>query len=144
MREREELDALLPELLAAMGHQVLSKPQTGVRQGGVDCLSSSVGELIGLCLCGKREAAHVLAKNTLTRLSDALRKKQFLPISSDSLEDYYGVALYGDEDPLECFRTSTVVPMLGSFAAATDAQDLLDELNRAVLPQMRDVTLERW
>ncbi|MBD9437964.1 hypothetical protein IB223_17835 [Pseudoxanthomonas sp. PXM03] len=40
LRERNELDALLPELLTAMGHSVLSRPQTGVPQAGVDVLSS--------------------------------------------------------------------------------------------------------
>jgi len=39
MRERDELDLLLPELLVAMGHTVLSRPQRGSRQAGVDCLS---------------------------------------------------------------------------------------------------------
>lgn len=40
LKERNELDALLPELLMAMGHSVLSRPQTGVAQAGVDILSS--------------------------------------------------------------------------------------------------------
>lgn len=40
LRERDELDALLPELLIAMGHSVLSRPQVGVVQAGVDILSS--------------------------------------------------------------------------------------------------------
>lgn len=40
LRERNELDALLPELLVAMGHHVLSRAQIGVPQGGVDVLSS--------------------------------------------------------------------------------------------------------
>jgi len=40
LKERNELDALLPELLIAMGHSVLSRPQTGVQQAGVDILSS--------------------------------------------------------------------------------------------------------
>lgn len=40
LRERNELDALLPELLVAMGHNVLSRAQVGVPQGGVDVLSS--------------------------------------------------------------------------------------------------------
>ena len=39
MRERDELDLLLPELLVAMGHTVLSRPQRGTHQAGVDCLS---------------------------------------------------------------------------------------------------------
>ncbi len=40
LRERNELDALLPQLLVAMGHSVHSRPQIGVAQGGVDVLSS--------------------------------------------------------------------------------------------------------
>lgn len=40
LKERNELDALLPELLLAMGHSILSRPQTGVPQAGVDVLSS--------------------------------------------------------------------------------------------------------
>ncbi len=40
LKERDELDALLPELLIAMGHSVLSRPQVGPAQAGVDILSS--------------------------------------------------------------------------------------------------------
>ena len=32
LRERNELDVLLPELLKAMGHNVLSRPQVGPGQ----------------------------------------------------------------------------------------------------------------
>lgn len=43
-RERNELDALLPELLKAMGHSVRSRPQIGVREAGVDILSTKKNE----------------------------------------------------------------------------------------------------
>lgn len=36
LRERDEFDRLLPDLLVAMGYVPLAKPQTGVRQFGVD------------------------------------------------------------------------------------------------------------
>ena len=39
LRERNELDALLPELLKAMGHSVQSRAQIGVGQAGVDVVS---------------------------------------------------------------------------------------------------------
>ncbi|MGQ0798949.1 MAG: hypothetical protein ACT4NL_02395 [Pseudomarimonas sp.] len=39
LRERNELDALLPEIVVAMGHSVISRPQVGVAQGGVDLVS---------------------------------------------------------------------------------------------------------
>lgn len=44
LRERDELDALLPELLKAMGHSVLSRPQIGVSQAGVDVVSTKEDE----------------------------------------------------------------------------------------------------
>lgn len=44
LKERDELDALLPELLKAMGHSVLSRPQVGVAQAGVDVVSTMVTE----------------------------------------------------------------------------------------------------
>jgi len=44
LRERDELDALLPELLKAMGHSVLSRPQIGVPQAGVDVVSKHTDE----------------------------------------------------------------------------------------------------
>lgn len=43
-RERDELDALLPELLKAMGHSVRSRPQIGVREAGVDIVSTKKNE----------------------------------------------------------------------------------------------------
>lgn len=44
LRERDELDALLPELLRAMGHSVLSRPQIGVPQAGVDIVTTNEDE----------------------------------------------------------------------------------------------------
>ena len=36
LRERDELDAIVPELLTAMGFEVLSRPMVGTRQYGSD------------------------------------------------------------------------------------------------------------
>lgn len=44
LRERDELDALLPDLLREMGHSVLSRPQIGVGQAGVDIVSTASNE----------------------------------------------------------------------------------------------------
>lgn len=45
LRERNELDAILPDLLSQLGFTVLSKPQRGTRQYGVDV--AAVGALNG-------------------------------------------------------------------------------------------------
>ena len=52
LRERDEFDRLLPELLVEMGYVPLAKPQTGVRQYGVDfaavgqCAEDGVKEIL--------------------------------------------------------------------------------------------------
>ncbi len=45
LKERDELDALLPELLSEMGMNVLTKPMRGTRQQGVDI--SAIGQVEG-------------------------------------------------------------------------------------------------
>jgi hypothetical protein len=62
MKERGELDLLLPDLLGAMGHTVLTRPQRGTRQAGVDCLSEIQGEsgpeaFLFILKCGDVERA---------------------------------------------------------------------------------------
>jgi hypothetical protein len=44
LKERDEFDRLLPDLLLAMGYVSISKPQTGVRQYGVDLAAVGVAE----------------------------------------------------------------------------------------------------
>ena len=39
LKERDELDALIPDLLLSMGIQPKTKPKRGTRQYGVDCLA---------------------------------------------------------------------------------------------------------
>lgn len=42
LKESKELDSLIPELLLAMGHEVISKAKIGVRQYGVDVASIGI------------------------------------------------------------------------------------------------------
>lgn len=41
LREREELDAILPDLLSELGYAVYSRPQRGTTQNGVDVAAIS-------------------------------------------------------------------------------------------------------
>jgi hypothetical protein len=45
LRERDELDAILPDLLSQMGLNVISRPKRGTRQSGVDV--AAVGKIDG-------------------------------------------------------------------------------------------------
>lgn len=44
LKESKELDSLIPELLLAMGHEVISRAKIGVRQYGVDVASVGIDE----------------------------------------------------------------------------------------------------
>src|SRR6267142_1750582 len=44
LRERDEFDRLLPDLLLTMGYVPISKPQVGIRQYGVDLAAIGVHE----------------------------------------------------------------------------------------------------
>lgn len=48
LRERDELDALLPVLVGEMGYTLLSRPQAGTRQYGVDFASAGPSPLDGI------------------------------------------------------------------------------------------------
>ncbi|MEX2165257.1 MAG: hypothetical protein WD823_13590, partial [Sulfuricaulis sp.] len=56
LKERDEFDRLLPDLLLAMGYVPTSKPQTGIRQYGVDLAA------VGLAEDGVRELLLLVIK----------------------------------------------------------------------------------
>ena len=45
LKERNELDRLLPDLLVEMGYVPISRPQTGNRQFGVDIAAFKLSDL---------------------------------------------------------------------------------------------------
>ncbi|MGA1799361.1 hypothetical protein VH567_11340 [Sphingomonas sp. 4RDLI-65] len=48
LRERDELDAIIPELLTAMGMEVLSRPMVGTRQYGSDVAAVGIDDVDGV------------------------------------------------------------------------------------------------
>jgi hypothetical protein len=43
LRERRELDAVLPDLLSELGYTIISRPMVGTRQYGVDVAALGAG-----------------------------------------------------------------------------------------------------
>ena len=78
------------------------------------------------------------------RLHKALELDKWLPIDSDSHEDALAVELNEAAMSREFFQVTTLVPMLATVSAVIADERLLDFLREQVLPQLRDVTLERW
>lgn len=97
-----------------------------------------------LGLIGERDttSANNLLALAVQYLSVAVRHGHWLPVDTDLIEDAIAVQ-EGEADPLEYFRTSTLFPMLGMFAALLNDEAALQELNN-VVPGLGDVNLERW
>ena len=50
LRERDELDAILPDLLSEMGFTIISKPARGTKQHGVDIAAVGYNEAGEKCV----------------------------------------------------------------------------------------------
>jgi hypothetical protein len=85
LREREELDAMLPELLSALGYTVYSRPQIGGRQYGVDVAALSPPDGAG----DVRVCLFSVKKGDLTRQEWNGNSTQALRPSLDEIIDAY-------------------------------------------------------
>lgn len=84
MKERDELDAILPEILTGMGLEVLSRPSVGVRQYGADI--SAVGKDDD----GKRKLfLFSVKRGDLSRIEWNGESDQALRPSLDEIRDAY-------------------------------------------------------
>ena len=69
LRERDELDAILPDLLSELGFNVYSRPQRGTSQLGVDI--AAVGKMereSSFCFPSSRVILHVKTGMELPKL----------------------------------------------------------------------------
>lgn len=111
LKERDEFDRLLPDLLLAMGYVAVSKPQTGIRQYGVDLAvvgtssEDGVQELLLFVIkCGDirrtnwdtgeqavrpslNEVLDVYLKTHIEPAHEPLRKKVILSTTGDLKQD---------------------------------------------------------
>lgn len=84
LREREELDAILPDLLSELGYTVYSRPQRGTVQAGVDIAAVGVDE------DGERKLfLFTVKRGDLTRESWNDGTPQSLRASLDTILDNY-------------------------------------------------------
>ena len=84
LRERDELDAILPDLLSQLGFTVLSKPRRGTRQHGVDV--AAVSALNG---GPKKLYLFSIKAGNLTRAEWNAGSPQDLRPSLDEIQDSY-------------------------------------------------------
>ena len=90
------------------------------------------------------ESAQAVLNAAVHRLWVAVTNDRWLPIDSDSDEDAIASQEGEDVDAREHFRTSTLFPMLGTFAGVLNDREALGALINKVAPKMAEVTAERW
>lgn len=99
--------------------------------------------LLALIAEGDLVSSKTVLFNAVSYFEAALHSGNWLPVDTDMIED--AVSLQeGKVDPQAYFRTSTLFPMLGTFAVLMGEQGLLDQLNQMAVSKLKDVTLERW
>lgn len=131
MRERDEFDRLLPDLLLSMGYVPLAKPQTGVRQFGVDLAAvgaspvDGVSELLLFVIkrgdIGRRDWDNpepTAVRSTINEVLDFYLPKLVAP-EHTSLRKVLVLATTGD-------IKQDVEPLWNSFKAANEAKVAFD------------------
>lgn len=99
--------------------------------------------LLALIAEGDLVSSRTVLRQTVNYFKAAVRSGKWLPVDTDMIED--AVSLQEQRVDLRAFfRTSTLFPMLGTFAALMGEQGCLDQLNELASSKLKDVTLERW
>ena len=138
LRERDELDAILPDLLSQLGFTVLSKPQRGTKQHGVDVAA------VGSFNRGpKKLYLFSIKSGDLTRAEWSAGSPQNLRPSLDEIQDSYlhshVPARYRDLDVVICvciggiIREEVQSDVAGYMARATGEGITFDVWNGDVL-----------
>lgn len=99
--------------------------------------------LLALIAEGDLVSSKSVLFNAVNYFNAALRSGHWLPVDTDMIED--AVSLQeGKVGRQAYFRTSTLFPMLGTFAALMGEEGCLDQMNEMAVLSLKDVTLERW
>ena len=134
LKESGELDVVVPDLLFAMGLKVISIPQKGANQGGVDIVA--VGTLPEDTK--KRVYLLVIKEKDITRAEWAKHGVQDIrPSLLQALEDYIPNRLSGD---LKALPIKIILCFGGEFKQALEAQ-----WNGFVRTNSREnITFDKW
>ena len=134
LRERDELDAVLPDLLSELGHRVISRPVTGVRQYGVDVASGGSDEK-------GRRSLHLFSikSGDLTR-SEWYGGPQTLRPSLDEIVEVY----LRTHVPRQYADLPVVIVLCFGGDVRQGVEDLVNGYIEAMASRRPDLTYEIW
>lgn len=93
---------------------------------------------------GDAANTQLIVRECIERFDAALHLNRIMPVDTDDLED--AMALFSGKETQRgrFFKTTTLVPLLGTMAALLGDQKALDQLTAEIVPNLEGVTKERW
>ena len=93
---------------------------------------------------GDTASTQLLVRECIDRFAIALQRNRIMPVDTDDLED--AMALFSGKETQRgrFFKTTTLVPLLGTMAALLGDQEALDKLTAEIVQNLEGVTKERW
>jgi len=93
---------------------------------------------------GDKASTQLMVRECIDRFDAALHRNRIMPVDTDDLED--ALALFSGKETQRgrFFKTTTLVPLLGTMAALLGDQEALDQLTVEIVPNLEGVTKERW
>ncbi|RJX81161.1 hypothetical protein [Pseudomonas sp. LS-2] len=104
-------------------------------------LSLAMGAIMAT---GDNTSTRFMLQECIDRFDTALRQNRVMPVDTDDLEDALALHYRKEPDKARFFKTTTLVPMLGTMAAVLGDQDCLTQLSDEIIPRLKGVTKERW
>ncbi|MND49200.1 hypothetical protein D3C80_401390 [compost metagenome] len=93
---------------------------------------------------GDTASTKLLVGECIDRFDTALHRDRIMPVDTDDLEDAMALFSGNETQRSRFFKTTTLVPLLGTMAALLGDQKALDQLTAEIVPRLEGVTKERW
>lgn len=123
----------------------LVNAHTGCRLPVYDGQTIDISLLLSAWMgCAAWSHAENLTFDIIDRMRHALTRNQYLPVDTDLLDDAIALNITKTAEPKDFFKTSTLIPALGSVAGLLGLDDTMRLLNEDIQPLLQGVTLERW
>ncbi|ELS41771.1 hypothetical protein [Pseudomonas syringae] len=100
--------------------------------------------MAAIMAAGDVTSTQLIVRECIDRFETGLEQNRIMPVDTDDLEDAMALHYGKETQREEFFKTSTLVPLLGTMAALLRDQEGLDQLSTMIVPKLERVTKERW
>lgn len=100
--------------------------------------------MIAIMAVGDKVSTKLLVSECIDRFDIALQRNSIMPVDTDDLDDAMALFAGNEIQRSRFFKTTTLVPLLGTMAALLGDQESLDQLTAKIVPSLEGVTKERW